>query len=248
MPGSCYGSSTPEDLKRARISQTETNLNITVRDIAVMYDQLAQKLAITGIEALVGPSIGGFVAFEWALNHTIPIQSLMLIASSYYASPWNIAINETQRMGLNAGNDTAGLAAARAIAMLSYRTRSAYNRTQPGKNDQGDFLAATYQQYQGAKLTKRFSKSSYEFMIDLFNSHDISRGKDSYKHVFSTLNVPVLIIGFSHDQLFPVSEQLYMHSVLSQSMFHEVDSDFGHDAFLTETQAVSQLIQDYLNQ
>ena len=103
-PGSCYGSSTPKELKSAADLPDTEKLKISARDIANMFDQMAAQLGIRQIVVLTGPSIGGFLALEWAIANTLPVKKLVLVATSYYASPWNIAINETQRMAINNQN------------------------------------------------------------------------------------------------------------------------------------------------
>ena len=246
-PGSCYGSSTPKELKSAADLPDTEKLKISARDIANMFDQMAAQLGIRQIVVLTGPSIGGFLALEWAIANTLPVKKLVLVATSYYASPWNIAINETQRMAINNQNKKEGLATARAIAMLSYRSAEAYNSTQQGKNKTNEFYAATYQQYQGEKLVKRFSPDAYEFMIDLFNSHDVSRKRADAHAALSKVNIPALVIGFTHDNLFPPREQHQLTEMIPDATLQMIASDFGHDAFLTESRKVSTIIKNKLN-
>ena len=135
----------------------------TIRDMAHAHALLADSLGIGRIHALVGSSVGGFQATEWAVEEPSRFDKLILIATDAKASPWTIAIDETQRMAILADKTygehrpdaaMAGLAAARAIGLLTYRGPDGYNITQQNPSDQlpQTHRACSYQQYQGEKL------------------------------------------------------------------------------------------------
>ena len=116
----------------------------TIRDIVRAHRLLADALGIGRIGTLVGSSVGGFQAVEWAVSEPERIERLVLIATAAKASPWAIAIDETQRMAIEADTtfgqprDDAGmkgLAAARAIGLLSYRGPEGYNLTQQDREE-----------------------------------------------------------------------------------------------------------------
>ena len=116
----------------------------TIRDIVRAHILLADALGIGRIGALVGSSVGGFQAVEWAVTEPQRIGKLVLIATSAKASPWSIAIDETQRMAIEADRTfgeprddagMAGLAAARAIGLLTYRGSLGYNLTQQDREE-----------------------------------------------------------------------------------------------------------------
>ena len=117
---------------------------LTIRDIVAAHRLLADALGIGRIAVLVGSSVGGFQAIEWAVSEPERFDRLILIATDAKASPWAIAIDETQRMAIKADrsygerrHDAArdGLAAARAIGLLSYRGPWGYNATQQDRSD-----------------------------------------------------------------------------------------------------------------
>ena len=117
----------------------------TIRDMAHAHALLADSLGIGRIHALVGSSVGGFQATEWAVEEPSRFDKLILIATDAKASPWTIAIDETQRMAILADKTygehrpdaaMAGLAAARAIGLLTYRGPDGYNITQQNPSDQ----------------------------------------------------------------------------------------------------------------
>lgn len=132
---------------------------LTIRDMVRAHRLLADILGIHRIHTLVGSSVGGFQAVEWAVQEPERIGKLVLIATAAKASPWSIAIDETQRMAIEADSTfgepyaTAGmkgLAAARAIGLLSYRGPEGYDLSQQDENDDfSSHRACTYQQYQG---------------------------------------------------------------------------------------------------
>ena len=139
--------------------------------------------ASTASTRLVGSSVGGFQAVEWAVQEPERIGKLVLIATAAKASPWSIAIDETQRMAIEADSTfgepyaTAGmkgLAAARAIGLLSYRGPEGYDLSQQDENDDfSSHRACTYQQYQGEKLCRRYNAYSYYKILNAFDTHDV---------------------------------------------------------------------------
>ncbi|MFO7864279.1 MAG: alpha/beta fold hydrolase, partial [Salinivirgaceae bacterium] len=120
IPGSCYGS-TPAEHIRTKNQDESKQVQLSPHDIAMLFSKLLTSINIKNMHTLAGASIGGFIALEYAITHRHKVQNLLLIATSYYASPWNIAINEAQLMATECNNPIHGLATARAIAMLSYR-------------------------------------------------------------------------------------------------------------------------------
>lgn len=128
--------------------------------MVALHQKLADHLEITKIDLLIGGSLGGMQALEWSVINPDFIKNLLVIATNAKHSAWGIAFNETQRMALNAGEN--GILAARAIALLSYRNYETYDKTQKDDEEKLEhFKAASYQNYQGEKLRKRFTKESY---------------------------------------------------------------------------------------
>ena len=135
--GSHYGTTGPLQVNPATGSPWYgTFPPFTIRDMVAAHRLLARALGIGRIATLVGSSVGGFQAVEWAVEEPERIARLVLIATAAKASPWTIAIDETQRMAIEADatfgqpRDDAGmkgLAAARAIGLLTYRGAAGYN-------------------------------------------------------------------------------------------------------------------------
>lgn len=244
IPGSCYGSSEPHEIT-LKNTQNET-VQPGPREIALIFHLMAEKLEFNQIYGLSGASIGGFIALEWAILAKEFIRNLFLVATSYYASPWNKALNETQRMALDNKNENEGLAAARAIALLSYRTPQKYNQTQQGYNTDETSKAASYQRYQGLKLTQRFTIESYRFLLNFFDRHNVSQKDKNIWNIMSGITANTLVISISSDLLFPKEEQVKMHKMIPYSTFVSINSDYGHDAFLVQIKEISNAIQSFL--
>ena len=229
----------------------------TIRDIVRAHRLLADALGIGRIGTLVGSSVGGFQAVEWAVSEPERIERLVLIATAAKASPWAIAIDETQRMAIEADTtfgqprDDAGmkgLAAARAIGLLSYRGPEGYNLTQQDREERpAVHRACTYQQYQGEKLRRRFNAYSYYRLSQAVDSHNLGRGRGHTEHVLKGIRACSLVVAISSDILFPPSD----HDILVQNIpdveYHIIDSDFGHDGFLVEHQKLNDIITKFMN-
>ena len=216
----------------------------TIRDIVRAHRLLADALGIGRIGTLVGSSVGGFQAVEWAVSEPERIERLVLIATAAKASPWAIAIDETQRMAIEADTtfgqprDDAGmkgLAAARAIGLLSYRGPEGYNLTQQDREERpAVHRACTYQQYQGEKLRRRYNAYSYYAILDAFDTHDAGRGRGGLEQALRSITARTLVVGITTDIIFTPAEMRSLHAMIPGSAYHEIDSPFGHDGFLVE--------------
>ena len=159
--GSPYGTTSPVSInpESGRRYGREFPM-ITVRDMVHCHQRLARKLGIDHVELLVGSSIGGFQAMEWAIMAPDFAKRVALIATCTRSSAWAIAFNESQRMAIEADvtfhtdaldGGLAGMAVARSMALLSYRGAEAYNATQTDADGEklSGYRATTYQRHQG---------------------------------------------------------------------------------------------------
>ncbi|MDD2302725.1 MAG: alpha/beta fold hydrolase [Eubacteriales bacterium] len=248
--GSCYGSTGPDAAGFPLI---------TIRDMVNAHELLRQHLNITTIHLLIGGSSGGYQALEWSIIHPDLIENLCLIACNARVSPWATALNEAQRMALRADpsfgqsdeprGGKRGLAAARAIALLSYRSYEGYGKTQAELS--ADALlasrACSYQQYQGEKLTKRFCPYSYYSLTLSLDSHNVGRGRGSVEAALSGIRARTLCIGIDSDLLFPLAEIKYMARHIPGAVADIISSDFGHDGFLLEHEQITSSLCRFLN-
>ena len=234
---------------------------LTIRDMARALALLADELGLDSIDTIVGASVGGFQALEWAAEQPWRFKKLILIATAAEAMPWTIAIDESQRMAIKADSSWgerradaagAGLAAARAIGLLTYRGGSGYNATQtdpPAADGRPvyDRRACSYQRHQGEKLRRRFNAYSYVAILDAFDTHDIGRGRGGIRAALSRIEAPALVIGITTDIIFPPDELRGLASALPRGRYEEIESRLGHDGFLVENDRLNALIQPFMN-
>lgn len=258
MPGSCYGSTGPLsiDTKTGHAYYYNFPL-ITIRDMVKAYQLLANHLAIERIELLAGGSMGGYQAMEWCLMQPSLISSLFLIATAAKENAWRIAIHTAQRMAIEADNSwglpdvnagSKGLAAARAIGMLTYRNAAIFNEKQSDDEDKlDDYKVSSYMQYQGKKLTKRFNAYSYWYLTKAMDSHNLSRTRNqSLAEVLGSISQPTLVMGVKSDILCPPEDQAFLATHIPNAQLELIDSIYGHDGFLTETQVISQIVKHWI--
>lgn len=229
----------------------------TIRDMVSAHELLAAHLGITKINVLIGGSMGGQQAMEWAVRQPGLTDRLVLLATNAWHSPWGIAFNESQRLALAAdpgfhaqapGGGSLGLKAARSIALLSYRNYETYDASQKEdtheKTDQ--YKAASYQNYQGEKLIKRFNAYSYWYLSKAMDSHHVGRGRGSAEEALGRIEAEALVISIQSDLLFPPAEQQFIARYVRHARYTVIDSLYGHDGFLLETALLSATIRDFL--
>ena len=234
---------------------------VTIRDMVAAHRLLARALDIRGIDVLVGSSVGGFQAVEWAVTDPGFIRKLVLIATAPKATPWTIAIDQTQRMAIEADGTfgehrpdagAAGLAAARALGLLTYRGGSGYNLTQQDPDDTlrpaAAHRASTYQIHQGEKLRNRFDAYSYHVILDAFDSHDIGRGRGGTEAALGRITARTLAVAITTDLLFPPDEMRRWSAQIPDSRYREIDSPFGHDGFLVEHDLLNDILFPFINE
>lgn len=258
MPGSCYGSTSPRSINPDTGKTYGISFPlISIRDMVRAQQLLAAHLGLKRFHLLIGGSMGGQQALEWALDEPDRAAHLVLLATNAIHSPWGIAFNEAQRMAIESDPSwgenlpdagAAGLQAARALAMLSYRGYRAYGLTQSDElaSKLSGFRAASYQRYQGLKLSERFHAQCYHSLSRSMDSHDVGRGRGGVLHALRTVKSRTLVIGIQSDLLFPPEEQILLATHIPKAQFHLLPSLYGHDGFLVETPAIALLIKDFL--
>ena len=255
--GSPYGSINPLSFKENTTQPYYLDFpQFTIRDIVNAHRLLTEYLGIKNIGTLIGGSLGGQQAIEWAIIEPERIKNLILIASNAKHSPWGIAFNESQRLAISTdptfykktpdGGKT-GLKAARSIALLSYRNYKTYSVTQQEEQDNitDGYKAASYQNYQGDKLVNRFNAYSYWYLSKTMDSHNVGRNRHSVEKALSLIKARTLVIGIKSDVLFPIEEQQYLFRHIPKAALAEVDSFYGHDGFLIETEILTNIITSF---
>jgi homoserine O-acetyltransferase len=251
---SCYGSTSP--LQTVKNKQFHKFPMVTIRDMVNAHEVLRKHLRIEKINTIIGGSMGGQQALEWNIQQPDLFENLIVLATNAQHSPWGVAFNESQRMAIE--NDSTwqlstvsaglkGLKAARSMALISYRSYFAYNQTQQeiDNNKTDDYKAASYQRYQGEKLIKRFNAFSYYRLTQAMDSHNLGRNRESVEAALKQITANTLVIGISTDFLFPPTEQRFIAKHIANSRFVEIESFYGHDGFLVETEKITEIIRNF---
>lgn len=257
--GSCYGTTGPSSVNAATGKPFLHSFPfITIRDMVKAHVLLREHLCINSIYLLAGGSMGGYQVLEWAVIEPQISKQLFVITTSAKESAWGVAIHTAQRMAIEtdpswtAGELTDGrngLKVARAIGMLTYRSYESFVKTQsdtdPEKVDQ--FMASSYIRYQGEKLANRFTAYSYWTLSKALDSHNLARSRGSMENVLTSICIKTLIIGITSDLLCPLQELQFLARHIPNASFVTIDSLYGHDGFLVETDAITQHLAVWLS-
>jgi len=255
--GSCYGTTGPASLNPETGKPWLKDFPlITIRDLVNVHEILRKHLGIKKIHSIIGASIGGYQALEYSIMFPELIQRLILIASGVRQTPWAIAFCESMRLAMEADQTFTsgdpeggkkGLKAARSIALISYRTANAYNTTQKEEDDEKltSFKASSYQDHQGEKLVKRFDPYSYWYLTRMLDTHNIGRGRGGVIDALRIIKADVLSVGIKSDILYPAEEQMFVASNTKNGTYAEIDSLYGHDGFLIETEQVTKVVSRF---
>lgn len=227
---------------------------VTVRDMVAAMAAVRRALGIERIDLLVGSSIGGFQAVEWAVSEPELFDRAVFIATSPRVSPYLSAGIETQRMALEAdptfrdaadlSGGAAGLRCARAQALISYRSFEGYGLTQAEPDDDTLFAtrAASYERYQGEKLLRRgFDAYSYYYLCNAVDSHNVGRGRGGVAAALGRIRAATTVASIDTDGIFPPSEIESWAPLIPGAVYKRLHSSFGHDGFLLETEQLIPL-------
>jgi homoserine O-acetyltransferase len=245
--GSCYGSTGPlsVDPRTGQPYYHEFPM-ITIRDMVKAHILLRKHLGIERIQLLMGGSMGGYQALEWAVMEKERIGRLFLIATSPTESAWGIAIHTAQRLAIEADSSwreasatagSKGLKAARAIGILTYRNYGimVQKQTDPDTEKLDNYRASSYITYQGDKLVNRFNAYCYWLLTKALDSHHLARGRGkTLEALLKGITQETLVIGIGSDILCPVEEQRFIARRLPNATLIEIDSAYGHDGFMVE--------------
>jgi homoserine O-acetyltransferase/O-succinyltransferase len=221
--GSCYGS-------------TSTKQRVTVCDIVRAQMRALDALGFDRVAIVVGASLGGMQALQWALDAPERIGRTIVIGAHDHHSAMGIALNAVQREAI-ALDSMRGLALARKIAMLTYKSeellRERHDR-RPDRNDPSRFDIEGYLDHQGAKIIARMDAATYTTLTHAMDSFDV-RDREA------PAGTDLTFVGISSDWLFRPQEIRAAAQRLG-GRYLELASDHGHDAFLAEGDALRALL------
>ena len=259
MPGSCYGSISPLDINPHTHERYYHDFPFfTPRDMIRAYQPLRKFLGIEKIHIGIGGSMGGQQLLEWAIEEPELFEYIFPLATNAQHSPWGIAFNASQRLcieadatwkekNIHAGIE--GMKVARSVALISYRHYETYLESQHDENNLQieNFKSESYQRYQGEKLAKRFNAFSYYKLSQSMDSHNVGRGRESIEKALQQIKAKTLSIGIETDILFPMVEQKFIATNVHGASYKYIYSNFGHDGFLLEYEAIGNLISEFIH-
>lgn len=273
VPGSCYGSTGPQSLNPAtgKLYGADFPL-VTVRDWVQAQALLLDHLGIGTLRAALGGSLGGMQAMQWAIDQPQRVQRCIAVGAAPLTA-MGLALNHLQRLAIR--NDKhwqdgqydltqaplAGLALARAIAMLSYKSEELFAERyarNPNRNGENPSRSLTerydvggYLDYQGESFTRRFDANSYLILTKAMDDFHPAQGYESEAAAFRRITAQVLLVGISSDWLFPAVEVKALSERMRQegvrAAYAELESSHGHDGFLADAAALARLLRDALH-
>jgi homoserine O-acetyltransferase len=273
--GSCYGSSGPSTIDPRTGRPYGLNFPVvTIGDMVRAQRRLIEHLGVNKLLAVAGGSMGGMQVLEWAVRYPEMVHGIIPIASTTHHSPMLIALSEVGRQAIYAdpawnkgdyyGSEKkpdAGLAVARMVGHITYLSdesmhqkfgRRLQDREKFGYEFQTEFAVESYLKHQGHNFTRRFDANSYLYVTKAMDYFDLSAPTGSLAASFlNAANLKYLVISFTSDWLYPTyhSKELVraLHAVGADVTYLDIQSTWGHDAFLLEVDTMTKLLGSFLD-
>jgi homoserine O-acetyltransferase len=262
--GGCQGTTGPASLSPDGSPWGSRFPVVTVRDQVAVEASLADALGIERWAAVIGGSMGGMRAIEWAVMSPERVSSIVLLACGAAATAEQIALCALQSHairldpGFRGGDYYAapgdgperGLGLARRIGHLSYRSELELDRrfgrhAQPGEDPRaaGRYAIESYLDHHAEKLVRRFDANSYLVLSRAMDHHDVGRDRGGVARALQRVTARSTVIGVDSDRLYPLRLQEELAALLpDRPALQVVQSLYGHDAFLVESAEVSRVV------
>ncbi len=272
--GGCSGSTGPASVDPATDYQYGMRFPIvTISDIVRAQKRLLDDLGVRKLEVVIGGSIGGQQALEWALKFPNFVAKAVPVAATGALGPQGLGMSEIGRRAIMAdpnwqGGDyygtgkspETGLAIARMAGMLTYQSAEGQwerfgreEATRPALYEEfgGRFEIESYLHYQGHDLTGRFDANSYLYLTRAMDLYDIGAGYASHEEAYERIEAEVLFVGISSDWLFPAREVRAAAQMAkaggAEAHYEEIESLNGHDAFLKDWDGLRAAVGPFLD-
>lgn len=268
--GGCQGSTGPASLAPDGVEWATRFPFLTIRDQVRAQLAFARAIGIDRFHAVVGGSMGAMHVLEWAIMAPGAVDRIAVLAAPAAATADQVALNSVQVEAIRTDpafrggeyydapdgeGPTRGLALARRMAMLNYRTAAELNgrfeRHWQSDLDPlgggGRFAVESYLDFHGNKFTRRFDANSYLVLTEAMNSHDIGRGRGGVGAALDSVRAKSLVLGIDSDRYFTLDGQDEIARALRNSVHGSepvlVHSEYGHDAFLIEHAVVGDALR-----
>jgi homoserine O-acetyltransferase len=267
--GGCRGTTGPASVNPLTGKRYDLDFPlVTISDMVNVQCRLIDHLGIDRLLAVAGGSMGGMQGLEWLVAHPERLRSAIIIAAAAKHSPQQIALNEVGRQAIMADPawkegrydghpPVKGLALARMIGHITYMSDASMSEKfgrrirdfQRASKFSSGFAVEEYLHHKGNHFVRRFDANSYLYITNAMDAFDLSRGK-ALQQAFAGLKNRVLLVAFTSDWLYPTSQSREIARACKQAgvdtTYCEIDSDYGHDAFLLEVEEESHLITHFL--
>jgi homoserine O-acetyltransferase len=231
---------------------------------------LVRRLGIEKLLSVAGGSMGGMQVLEWAVSHPEMVRSAIPIATTAKHSPQQIAFNEVGRQAVMAdpewrdghyygkGSPARGLAVARMVGHITYMSDASMEEKfgrrvkeeKPDKKFSPDFEVEGYLQYRGDNFVKRFDANSYLYITKAIDRFDLTNGSGLAQVFKAAAGVQFLVMAFKSDWLYPIYQSKEIIKACKQAQidvsYYEINSTYGHDAFLLEVEEEEHFIKNFL--
>ncbi len=215
---------------------------ISTRDQAAVLARLLDGLGVTTPLLVCGGSLGGMVTLEFAASFPDRVRGAVCLAAPAAQTAQGIAWNAIMRRAIALGGARDGLALARMVGMLSYRTAEGLERRFGRATSQsGAFQVNEWLDVHGEKLVARFDATSYVALIDAMDRHDVGRGRGGIGSALASVGERLTGVGIPGDLLYP-DHSVREWTEAAGATYVELPSVHGHDAFLLETERVARII------
>jgi len=257
--GSCYGTTGPASPRPGDGRRWGASFpDVTVRDIVCAQASLLEALGVRRLRLVLGGSLGGMQVLEWALLFPEKVEAIAPIAVSAAHSAWCIGLSEAQRQAIYAdprwrggqypADDPpeAGLAAARMVAMCTYRSRESLEaRFGREPKEAGLFAVQAWLHHHGRALVDRFDANAYVALTRAMDTHDVGRGRGGWRAALEGVRAPALVVSIDTDVLYPPAEQEELARALPRATLTNLRSPHGHDAFLIEGEEMNARLAEF---
>lgn len=271
--GGCMGTTGPSSIDADTGKPYALSFpSITISDMVQVQKALVDHLEINHLRAVIGGSLGGMQALEWTLLFPETVRSAIVIASTSRLSTQAIAFDAVGRNAITSDPEwnngdyygtagpTRGLAIARMVGHITYLSsasmRRKFGRALRERTDQrqlfdDEFEVERYLSYQGRSFVERFDANSYLYITKAADFYDISERFGSLSNAFRRVLAKFLLVSFTSDWLFPPYQSQEIVRALmgndKEVTYCSIESDYGHDAFLLETDSLARLVRGFLD-
>lgn len=261
--GGCQGTTGPASLNPKDYKPYGKKFpEITIRDMVHVQKRLLDKLGIKHIFAVIGGSMGGMQALEWAVTYPDFMDRVIVIAAPGYSAPQAIAYNKVAKDAIMLDPDwqqgdyygtagpVKGLSIARSLGMITYQTEMMMYQKFGRLKRNGIFEIENYLEYQGQSLVGRFDANSYLCLLNALDLHDVGYGYSSYRAALARIKAEVLVVGVSSDILYPAYQQEELAKILKnlgiRTEYSLIDSPYGHDGFLIDFHLLRPVLSRFI--